>query len=145
MFDFINITEVVVISPDRKCGSLPSSPNERLHFTQQKHSGCQFLSSAVTIFWKKNQGVAWRLQWHETHVPKRWPHFSRLSRWGWACCSERSAERRGWSSRSRSTVVRPSRKSCGCPTQSRTVCTQSALGATPSPEPWPPAQTAPFL
>lgn len=35
--------------------SLPSSPNARLHLTQQKHSGCQFLSKAVTIFWKEEE------------------------------------------------------------------------------------------
>lgn len=39
-----------VLSPDRMCRPLPSSPNARLHLTQQKHSGCQFLSRAVTIF-----------------------------------------------------------------------------------------------
>lgn len=57
----------------------------------------------------------------------------------WACCSAHSEGRRGWSSPTRSTVARPSRRSCGCPTPSHTRCRQSAPGATPFPELSPPA------
>ena len=51
-----------------------------------------------------------------------------------------SGGRRVWSSPTRSTVVHPSRRSCGCLTQSHTRCTQSALDATPFQEPWQPAR-----
>lgn len=58
----------------------------------------------------------------------------------WVCCSAHSEGRTGWSSPARSTAVRPSRRSCDCPVLPRTRCTQSARGATPSPELSPPAQ-----
>lgn len=131
------------------CRPLPSSPNARLHFTQQKHSGCQFLSRAVTIFYttrgiKKLNGFRCvGVLIHAVHVKISCPscatHAS-LSHLEWACCIVHSEGRRGWSSPTRSTVVHPSRRSCDCLTPSRTQCTQSAPGATPFQEPLPPAQ-----
>lgn len=121
--------------------SLPSSPKVRLHLTQQKHSGCQFLSRAVTIFYVKRKPEIMK----PFNVNKRYQRMRlRLndSRSGWVYCSERSGGRRVWSSQTRSTADRPSRRSCGCPVQSRTPCRQSALGATPSPELSPPAKTS---
>lgn len=61
------------------------------------------------------------------------------SRLEWACCSGRSGGRRGWSSPTRSTAGRPSQRSCDSLTLSHTRCRQSAPGATPFPEPSPPA------
>lgn len=58
----------------------------------------------------------------------------------WACCSVHSEGRKGWSSLTRNMAVHPFQRSYDCPTLSHTQCTQSALGATPSPEPSPPGR-----
>lgn len=126
------------------CCSLPSSPNARLHLTQQKHSGCQFLSRAVTIFYKQEGEARWLrvdsgiIQAFHTKQA-RWRNDRRFSHSEWACCSGHSGGRRGWSSPTRSTAVRPFQRSCDSLTLSHIRCRQSARGATPFRERLPPA------
>ena len=136
-----------VLNPDRKqcvppitfLSKRPAALNtaETLRVPVLIQSGDHFLTKGLKSYlrWvevvicqsQKNLWVKWHAQLSHSHLE-------------WACCIARSEGRRAWSSPTRSTAVRPFQRSCDCLTLSHTQCTQSAPGATPSQEPWPPAR-----